>query len=527
MMSTSVAPLPGNEYDRQRAVQRQVIALLQRVRRRRPPAAMPLAQAICTQMGTADPATALERLVCTLFAGRDESSVRLREAIYDADLRPGRTNAELAREKGVSRRHFQRRRAEAVAALAQYARTILPAAADEAHEPPSNAFAGERAALRRAKEGGRILEMRSIAGNMLRLAESRSQRASAAEFRADACARLGRTGEALAQHEELRPPARLALSAKLALVAGETARAEAYAQAAVRAQPEFDGRYEYAGLAMQARRMQSLPWDAMPASAAFDRWERIANDAESARRFAAGEVWDRAESVAYAAYVEAERSDFAAPCANAAAVLCAVEVARGRKASAFAWRAEAIRHMLATQDRVLACGLTLAPARGECIPDACLTATVYDRLCLVVPQMQGEDGEQRSAVCSLLDELIRAAVGAPPARAPLDCAAERVARSDAAFAHYAARFEEPIIEVLALVGIAARATAWDAAAERVGAPLRYALSRISPTAPKTIAVRLVASQSPAANHLRVNERYGSRGESVEALADLRVRLVPF
>jgi hypothetical protein len=525
-MSTSVAPLFGNEYDIQRAVQRQVIAFLQRVRRRRPPAAMPLAQAICTQMGTPDPAMALERLVCTVFAGPDEASVRLKEAIYDADLRPGRTNAQLAREKGVSRRHFQRRRAEAVAALAQYARTILPHAGDAVLEPSSRAFAEERAALRRAKERGRLLEMRSIAGNMLRIAGSNRERAFAAECRADANARLGRTGEALAQYAELRPAARLALSAKLSLVEGETARAEAYAYAALQTRRHDGDLYECAGLVSQARRMQSLPWDPAPASAAFDRWERVASDVERARHFAHGEAWGRAATAAHAGYLEADRLDFAAPCANAAAVLSAVFVARRYGAHAFVWRAEAIRRLLAAQDRVLACGLMLGAADGEFILDARLTATVYDRLCLVVPQMQGEDAVQRSAVCSLLGELIRAAVGESPARAPLHCAAERVACSEAAFAHYAARFEDPILEQLALVGVAVRGTAWEATAQRVRAPLRYALSRVRPAVPKTITVGPVRSQNPSADHLKLNERSGSRGESVEALADLLVRLVP-
>ena len=68
---------------------------------------------------------ALERIVTAALAGDDARTEKLRSAIFDADFRRAATNAELARRSGVSRRHFQRRRAEAIASIARYAGGLL------------------------------------------------------------------------------------------------------------------------------------------------------------------------------------------------------------------------------------------------------------------------------------------------------------------------------------------------------------------------------------------------------------------
>jgi transcriptional regulator GlxA family with amidase domain len=73
----------------------------------------------------ANPVYALERIVKAALAGDDARTEKLRRAILDADFKRAATNAELARRSGVSRRHFQRRRAEAVASIARYAGGLL------------------------------------------------------------------------------------------------------------------------------------------------------------------------------------------------------------------------------------------------------------------------------------------------------------------------------------------------------------------------------------------------------------------
>ncbi len=94
---------------------------------------MPIMSALCAEMGTANPVAALERVVLAVFDGDDPATATLRDAILLADFAADATNSDLARRSGVSRRHFQRRRAEAVAAIAQYARGIVERSDRGAH----------------------------------------------------------------------------------------------------------------------------------------------------------------------------------------------------------------------------------------------------------------------------------------------------------------------------------------------------------------------------------------------------------
>lgn len=106
-------------------MQRQVTKLLRRLRNPRKLAGLPIVAIFCKAMGEPDPAAALERVIRTVFAGDDESSIRLRHTILKPNFERAGTNAELARSAGVSRRHFQRLRAEAIGAVAQYAQNLL------------------------------------------------------------------------------------------------------------------------------------------------------------------------------------------------------------------------------------------------------------------------------------------------------------------------------------------------------------------------------------------------------------------
>jgi hypothetical protein len=140
--------------------------------------------------------------------------------------------------------------------------------------------------------------------------------------------------------------------------------------------------------------------------------------------------------------------------------------------------------------------------------------------------MRGENDVQAAAVCKLLACLIAAVM--PPCRrsGPLAAAAAAVRESDSAFAHYAGPLVDAIHETLALALTALSGKTWAEVFEALGDPLGEAVIRLRPVVRRTIAVVTVPSQSAPLDHFRVDdERSGARGDSGEALADLRFRLV--
>jgi hypothetical protein len=185
-MALAAPHVLANEYDRQRAMQRQVMKLLRWVRNPRKLAGMPIMTVFCKATGEHDPAAALEEVIRRVFAGDDESSIRLRHTILKPDFERAGTNVELARSAGVSRRHFQRLRAEAIGVVAQYARNLLE------REQSSQSFEHEQRAFLAARDRGWALEMYAIAGKLQRLAKSDEERRVALESRWDAAVRLGK-----------------------------------------------------------------------------------------------------------------------------------------------------------------------------------------------------------------------------------------------------------------------------------------------------------------------------------------------
>jgi len=102
---------------------RDVAMLLRRAANPRALAASPLMTAVCRATGNGDAVAALRHVVGLALAGADSAAgADLRDAIFEADFERAATNAQLALRSGVSRRHFQRRRARAVEAIARYAR---------------------------------------------------------------------------------------------------------------------------------------------------------------------------------------------------------------------------------------------------------------------------------------------------------------------------------------------------------------------------------------------------------------------
>jgi hypothetical protein len=322
-------------------MERQVLRLLHRARNPGALAAMSV------------PVGALEQIVNDALSGDDARTENLRRAIFEADFKRSATNAELARRSGVSLRHFQRWRAEAVASIAQHAAGSLGSI--QAPRPPRTGpcwrFRREVAAFVAARDRGNALEMRCIATNLMRLAGDAETQALARAYLGDANRRLGITEE------------RLALDLGVPRVRGSRC------------------------------------------------WRRIARDVERAAQLVLQDRIPQAEALASPAWQRCELRGFQGLAARCAAVLCATAEARAAFDEACLWRARSIERLLPTQDRLLAADLFLHPAYGPgCRMDRALSDVLYERLRVILPQMLGDGVPQRAAVTELLDELLDARV---------------------------------------------------------------------------------------------------------------------
>lgn len=533
-------PLPSTVLASERAVrrgmERYVLALLHRARKPEALAATPLMEAICLATGIAQPVAALEHVVRRALAGEDRTATTRRDAVVEVDFHGVLTNRELAAQKGISRRHFQRRRAKAVAAIAQYATGLLGSARlaeSEPHRQTQWRFDREAAAYVRARRVGIAPEMRCIAASLARLAGTRASRDFARRSMAAANVRLGRVDEALEGLRDLSPSDAVLLRAELALLNGCPEEAEDYGRLAL---GELDEAERYRGHAVisQARFVRGVAWrpPREAASLPWNSWERIAMEVERARHLALQEWRSEAEVVARRAYRRAEELGYHALATRSAATICAVAAARSASVPARWWRARAIEHLLPTQDRLLATGLFCQPADDARLGlDRLLCDVLYRRLCLIVPQVLGDDEERRAAVCGLLAEIFAfSPQGALRSRA-LDAAIASVAGSGSAFADYAQACVEPLAEMLALARIAVTGSSWG----EVFASLRETVARcahaLRPAAPRAIPIAVPQprqSRLARIDHLRHDEeRAGADGCSLEGLADLCLRFVPF
>jgi hypothetical protein len=405
------------------------------------------------------PVGALERIVEDALAGDDARTQKLRRAIFEVDFKRTATNAELARQNGVSLRHFQRWRAEAVASIARHAGGAL-GSIGERGSPQNGAswrFSREVAAFLGAHDRGNALEMRCIATNLLRLAGDAETQRLARAYLGDANRRLGTMEEGLALG---------------------------------RAAPQVRGSRS---------------------------WRRIAREIERACQLVLQDRIAQAHVLASSAWQRCELHGFQGLAARCAAVLCATAEARAASSEARWWRARAINRLLPTQDRLLADGLFLHSAYGQWHRiDRELSGVLYERLCVIVPQLLGDGGPQRAAVTELLAELLDARVS-PGAIAS-------VARCDSAFAHYFERNVEPVGEMLALARTALTGSSFDAALDALRCALANCASKLRPAVPRTIAIAVPKSQQASIDHLKFDDQRSGR---VEDLAGLHVRFLPF
>jgi hypothetical protein len=506
---------------RQREMERQVLYLLHRAGKPGMLADLPLMQAICARTGESDAVAALEVVVRCALPGNDAKTAALRSLIFGVDFNGRETNCNVARRRGISRRHLQRLRAQAVSTIARYSLALLddvqPATPAAGSRRESQwRFQRECLAYDEARRNGTALRMRAIAANMVRLAENQESRVTSLARLADATLRLGKLREALELRNELPPAARLAFDCARSLLDGRLSHAESYVHDALRAvPPHSEDRGALLVMLAKIRVERRLPWLILIETRrlAPERWERVALDAEYARHLSTLAPAQAAD-LALTAWRRASALEYHAVAARCAAVLSECARVRNGAADEHAWRATSIASLLATGDMVEA--RTLFPRRGVVEIDGSLCSVLYDRLCLVVPQMQAESPPQRDAICALLSRTIEVALSLRAHR-DLETAISSAWESDSAFVHYLHRLTVPVSEMLALALVGMTGEQWETIFERVSG-LMVSVASCLPTSSRAMPIALPhrsESQSSVADHLRIDE-----------FAGLRVRFVP-
>jgi|GEM_PF-1863118 hypothetical protein len=508
----------------QRCTERQITKLLRRAGNPRLLTDSPLMGEVCAATGKPDAVAALEYVVSSALTAGEGRIAALRDAIFEADFQRSATNAELAARNGVSLRHFQRRRAEAVALIARFACAILGTERAEAEVgavardrcgrryDAGWRFNRERAAFLRARDEAKALEMRSIAANLFRLAATGEARATARECLVEANVHLGE--DEFSSNSFVR--------ATLALVKDQPDEAEEHARRALDSVEESE-RYACIALISQARLMGSRPWWPPPETQdlPLGSWARSAMDVEYARHRAFQGRWSEAERLARAAQWQAEAAGHRGLSARCAAVLCACADARGAMSQSRRWCARAFALLLATHDCVVATGLFLPNHEQKLRHDDPLVgAALYDRLCLVVPQMLGETPPQRSAVLDLIAELLRRTMSSPRDAGNFDSALMRAARVDSALTYYLGPSTNAVAETLALAVVAMTRAPWSTVRKRAGEVVVEIARKLAPPTPRAFPILVPQgrlSQSALVDHLRNDD---------ERSPDLRFRRVP-
>jgi hypothetical protein len=348
----------------------------------------------------------------------------------------------------------------------------VPAGASTRYSPAMR-FELEYVAFLRARQRGFVLEMRTIAASLRRLAGERGGALPVAlQCQADASLRAGDVADA---HVNLDLAGRLTFSrsdlrqfaaatmlqSKIALYENHTRRAEDLANGAYAVlNRHHRDAYACTVLVSQARWLRGAEWRPSLDASHLPRasWDRIAVDIEHARHLAREGRRKRAARLATQAFTFASSAGYEGLAARAAGVMYGNAAAASRRDEALRWRADAIARLLRTQDRLLCAGL-LASSGPPIAPDERLIEAMYRRLCVFVPQMLGDDDRQRHAVKSVL-ECCLSALDDPPGKSPgIRAAAEAANAADSALAHYGSQGAGGIAEILSLTGAALRGTA--------------------------------------------------------------------
>jgi hypothetical protein len=496
--------------------------MLHRAKDEKALAEMPLIASLCRRVGINGSTAALARIVRRALPGSDPKTARLRSAILDVDFARTANNAELAARNGISRRHFQRQRAAAVSAIARYAQRFVDQEPGSHHDPR---FQRELSAFCAARERGFSLEMRSIAKNLVRIARDRTGRRAALASLAEANVHCGRIEEARALLESIAPADGTLARAKLALLCGEAGEAYELALEARRAVTDRE-RAAAAVLASQACREGAGIFESQPpAEVPPQSWARLSWEVERASQALDSGRNARARTIATAVFHRAERCGFLGVAARAAATLHSVALAGNDRFADRTWSSVALARLLRSGDPLTATGLFRERVEIWEADDPSL-ATLYERLCTVIPQMIGDSLPQRAAVFELVAAVLeRQFDGSAGDR--LAAAIEGVIRADSAFVHYVAPCFGDVHETFSLVAAATQCLRWSAAVHRARESLG-AVERLQPSHPRAIPIALTGgtqSQIPSLEHLRIDDGASGGEEPKPDLAGLRVRIV--
>ena len=483
-------------------MERYVFTMLHRARDEKALAEMPLMASLCRCAGIDCSTAALARIVARALPGSDPKTARLRSAILDVDFARSASNAELAARNGISRRHFQRQRAAAVSAIARYAQRFVGREPGSRHDPR---FGRELSAFCEARERGLSLEMRSIAKNLVRIAQDRAGRRAALASLAEANVHCGRIEEASGLIESMPAADGLVARAKLALLRGATGEA-------------FElGREAWWATTDRERQPR--------AEMAPDSWARLSSEIERASQAQDSGRTARVGTIATGVFHRAERRGFLGVAARAAATLHSVALAANDRGAAQEWCAVALARLLRSGDPLTAIGLFRERVEIREADDPSLAA-LYERLCTVIPQMLGDSPAQRGAVCELIAAVLERQFDAS-AEDRLAAAIAGVIREDCAFAHYALACFGHVHEMFSLVAASTQCLRWSAAVHLARASLG-AVARLQPHHPRAIPIVLTQgapSQIPSLEHLRIDDGAGGGEEPKPDLAGLRVRIV--
>ncbi|HTA38010.1 MAG TPA: hypothetical protein VK760_02980, partial [Candidatus Acidoferrales bacterium] len=320
----------------------------------------------------------------------------------------------------------------------------------------------------RARQHGHAFEMKTVALGLNRLAElRRSALGAALYFQADAHLRLGEIADARRLLDQggrfafHRSDARqfasnILLNSKIALFEGDAKRAQELALGACTVFDAGSRNGYQAQIALAEARLESGDaWNPPPETERLQpcAWDRIAMDVEFGRHLTMQSRWHEAEALLAPAQLRATSLGYAGLAARAAAAL-SVRAAQLNEAEASTqWAATACAGLLESQDFLLALNLFLSrpPATRAKLAEPMLEV-VYRRTCVLVPQLLGDDREQRAATRALLGAIL--ATNAPNHYAGLDEAIARVNAANGALPHYAVRAAASIEQMLALTLVA-------------------------------------------------------------------------
>lgn len=320
-----------------------------------------------------------------------------------------------------------------------------------------------------ARQRNRTLEMRAIANNLRRLAELRTEALSRALYcQADSSIRFGQIHEArdtLAQHERLtfdrgdafQYSGCLTLFSKIELFEGRVAAAQELARAACCVFEGYREAYQAEIVVAESCFLQGKYWaephgvGELPAYS----WERLAMEIERARSLTTQLDWNTAQEICESSASRTAEMGYVGLATRAAATLARCHEEQGLREGALKWQVEALRGLLEANDATLATNLFLRNGSRTSAPASTgIVDVLYDRLCLLLPQLLTDTTEQVDAVRALLSAMFECITLPGDLYHRLDDAVARLRASDAILARYILAAQPSFVTLFTLTATA-------------------------------------------------------------------------